>query len=176
MARMLRGAGFSVETASTGEEGVASAKGNVFDVILSDMRMPGISGIEVLQRLRALRVDSAFIVMTGFGTVDSAVEAMKLGAVDFVQKPFLRDELLLRVRAAADRRGLARQVDLLQRQIRAIAPVDTLIGDSEPIRRVKDPIGRAAAVSGTVLVTGETRNRKGLVDPALHGSSARAEK
>ncbi|HEX9365119.1 MAG TPA: sigma-54 dependent transcriptional regulator [Vicinamibacterales bacterium] len=176
MARMLRGAGFSVETASTGEEGVASAKGNVFDVILSDMRMPGISGIEVLQRLRALRVDSAFIVMTGFGTVDSAVEAMKLGAVDFVQKPFLRDELLLRVRAAADRRGLARQVDLLQRQIRAIAPVDTLIGDSEPIRRVKDLIGRAAAVSGTVLVTGETGTGKELVARALHASSPRAEK
>src|SRR5258708_13489721 len=171
MARMLRGAGFNVETAATGEEGVAAAKGNVFDVTLSAMGMPGISGIEVLQRLRALRVDSAFIVMTGFGTVDSAVEAMKLGAVDFVQKPFLRDELLLRVRAAADRRGLARQVDLLQRQIRAIGPVDTLIGDSEPIRRVKDLIGRAAAASGTVLVTGETGPVKELVARALHATS-----
>ena len=90
----------------------------MFDVILSDMRMPGISGIDVLQKLRELRVDSAFIVMTGFGTVDTAVEAMKLGAVDFVQKPFFRDELLMRVRSAADRRGLARQVDLLQRQIK----------------------------------------------------------
>src|ERR1700730_15366318 len=125
MARMLRGAGFNVETASTGEEGVSAAKGNVYDVILSDMRMPGISGLEVLQRLRELRVDSAFIAMTGFGTVDTAGEAMKLGAVDFVQKPFLRDELLMRVRSAADRRGLARQVDLLQRQIRATGPVDT---------------------------------------------------
>src|SRR5258707_8116168 len=86
MARMLRGAGFNVETAPTGEEGVAAAKGNVFDVILSDMRMPGISGIEVLQRLRELRVDSAFIVMTGFGTVDTAVQAMKLGGGRFVAK------------------------------------------------------------------------------------------
>jgi DNA-binding NtrC family response regulator len=176
MARMLRGAGFSVETAATGEDGVAAARGNVFDVVLSDMRMPGISGIDVLQRLRALRVDSAFIVMTGFGTVDSAVEAMKLGAVDFVQKPFLRDELLMRVRAAAERRGLARQVDLLQRQIRAIGPVDTLIGESEPMRRVKDLIGRAAAATGTVLVTGETGTGKELVARALHTSSPRAEK
>ena len=116
---MLRGAGYTVETAETGEEGVAAAKGNVFDVILSDMRMPGISGLDVLQRLRDLRVDSAFIVMTGFGTVDTAVEAMKLGAVDFVQKPFLRDELLMRVRVGGGTpRQLARQVDLLQRQIR----------------------------------------------------------
>ena len=88
--------------------------------------MPGISGIDVLRRLRELRVDSAFIVMTGFGTVDTAVEAMKLGAVDFVQKPFFRDELLMRVRSAADRRQLARQVDLLQRQMRGAGPVDTL--------------------------------------------------
>jgi two-component system response regulator HydG len=145
-------------------------------VILSDMRMPGISGIDVLQKLRELRVDSAFIVMTGFGTVDTAVEAMKLGAVDFVQKPFFRDELLMRVRSAADRRGLARQVDLLQRQIRASGPVDTLIGDSEPMRKIKDLIGRAAAAPGTVLVTGETGTGKELVARALHASSPRAEK
>src|SRR6185436_14004735 len=176
MARMLRGAGFNVETATSGEEGVAAAKGNVFDVILSDMRMPGISGIDVLQKLRELRVDSAFIVMTGFGTVDTAVEAMKLGAVDFVQKPFFRDELLMRVRSAADRRGLARQVDLLQRQIRASGPVDTLIGDSEPMRKIKELIGRAAAAPGTVLVTGETGTGKELVARALHASSPRADK
>src|SRR5258708_18513746 len=162
MARMLRGAGFNVETAATGEEGVAAAKGNVFDVILSDMRMPGISGIEVLERLRRLRVDSAFIVMTGFGTVDTAVEAMKLGAVDFVQKPFFRDELLLRVRSAADRRGLAPPGYLLQRQIRASGPVDTLIGDSEPMARVQGFIGPAAAPPGTVLVTGENGPGKQL--------------
>jgi DNA-binding NtrC family response regulator len=176
MARMLRGAGFTVETVTSGEEGVAAAKGNVFDVILSDMRMPGISGLVVLQRLRALRVDSAFIIMTGFGTVDTAVEAMKLGAVDFVQKPFFRDELLMRVRAAADRRGLARQVDLLQRQIKAGGPVDTLIGESEAMRRMKDLISRAAAAPGTVLVTGETGTGKELVARALHASSPRADK
>jgi two-component system response regulator HydG len=176
MTRMLRGAGFSVETAATGEEGVAAGKGNMFDVILSDMRMPGISGLEVLQRLRELRVDSAFIVMTGFGTIDTAVEAMKLGAVDFVQKPFFRDELLMRVRAAAERRGLARQVDLLQRQLRATGPVDTLIGESEPMRRVKDLIGRVASAPGTVLITGETGTGKELVARALHASSNRASR
>ena len=71
----------------------------------------------MLRKLRDVNVDACFIVMTGFGTVDTAVEAMKLGAVDFVQKPFFRDELLMRVRAATDRRQLARQVTLLQRQI-----------------------------------------------------------
>jgi two-component system response regulator HydG len=175
-ARMLRGAGYTVETAPTGEDGVTAAKGNTFDVILSDMRMPGISGMDVLKRLREARVDSAFIVMTGFGTIDTAVEAMKLGAVDFVQKPFLRDELLMRVKSAADRRQLARQVDLLQRQIRGNSPLDALVGESEPMHKVKDLIGRAAAAAGTVLITGETGTGKELVARAIHAGSPRAER
>jgi DNA-binding NtrC family response regulator len=176
LGRMLRSAGHTVETAETGEKGLAAAKGNAYDVILSDMRMPGISGIDVLQRLREQHVDSAFIVMTGFGTVDTAVEAMKLGAVDFVQKPFFRDELLMRVRSAADRRQLARQVDLLQRQMRGSGTVDALVGDSEPMRRVKDLIVRAAAAPGTVLITGETGTGKEVAARALHAGSPRAGK
>ena len=176
MARMLRGAGYTVETAETGEDGVSAARGNSYDVILSDMRMPGISGLDVLQRLRDLRVDSAFIVMTGFGTVDTAVEAMKLGAVDFVQKPFLRDELLMRVKSAADRRQLARQVDLLQKQIRGPNPLDALIGDSGPMAKVKELISRAGAAGGTVLITGETGTGKELVARAIHSGSSRAGK
>jgi two-component system response regulator HydG len=175
MARTLRSAGYAVETAATGEEGVSLAKGNAYDVILSDMRMPGISGLDVLRKLRDQRVDAAFIVMTGFGTVDSAVEAMKLGAVDFVQKPFFRDELLMRVKSVADRRQLARQVDLLQRQVRpAIPSLDALVGESEPMRRVKDLIVRAAAAPGTVLITGETGTGKELVARAIHALSSRA--
>jgi len=174
MTRMLRGAGYTVETAPTGEEGVAAAKGNVFDVILSDMRMPGISGLDVLKRLREIRVDSAFIVMTGFGTVDTAVEAMKLGAVDFVQKPFFRDELLLRVRSVAERRQLSRQVDLLQKQMRGNSTLDALVGDSDAMERVRELIVRAAAAPGTVLITGETGTGKELAARAVHASSPRA--
>jgi two-component system response regulator HydG len=176
MERMLRGAGYTVQSAGSGEEGLTLARGNAFDVILSDMRMPGISGIDVLQKLRERRVDSAFIVMTGFGTVDSAVEAMKLGAVDFVQKPFFRDELLMRVRSAADRRQLARQVDLLQRQIRTTGSLDALIGESEAMRRVKELVVRAAVALGTVLITGETGTGKELVARALHAEGPRADK
>jgi two-component system response regulator HydG len=173
MSRMLRNAGYTVQAARTGEEGFELARAGAFDVILSDMRMPGISGIDVLKRLRDVRVDAAFIVMTGFGTIDTAVEAMKLGAVDFVQKPFFRDELLMRVRSATDRRQLARQVDLLQRQMRPTS-LDAMIGDSEPMRRVGEVIRRAAAASGTVLITGETGTGKELAARAIHAGSARA--
>ena len=137
------------------------AKGGAFDVILSDMRMPGISGLDILRQLRDLRVDSAFIIMTGFGTVDTAVEAMKLGAVDFVQKPFFRDELLMRVRSATERRQLARQVDLLQRQVDPPASVGALIGSSAPMQRGQglDRPGRGGARNGAHH--GRDRHRQG---------------
>ncbi len=173
MARMLRVAGYTVQAAATGDEGVELARGDSFDVILSDMRMPGLSGIDVLRKLRDVRVDASFIIMTGFGTVDSAVEAMKLGAVDFVQKPFFRDELLMRVRSAVDRRQLARQVDLLQRQIQPSASLEALVGESKVMAKVKDLIQRAAVAPGTVLITGETGTGKELAARAIHAGSPR---
>jgi DNA-binding NtrC family response regulator len=176
MSRTLRSAGYTVQSAASGEEGLAAARAGSFDVILSDMRMSGISGLDVLRKLRDARVDSVFIIMTGFGTVDTAVEAMKLGAVDFVQKPFFRDELLMRVHGAAERRQLARQVDLLQRHIRAGGPMDALLGESAVMKQVKETIRRAAAVPGTVLITGETGTGKELAARAIHAGSPRAER
>ena len=171
---MLRNAGYTVVTAASGEEGFDFARGDAFDVILSDMRMTGLSGLDVLRKLRDVRVDASFIIMTGFGTVDTAVEAMKLGAVDFVQKPFFRDELLMRVRSAADRRQLARQVHLLQRQMQPAGSIDGLVGESPAMLKVKELIQRAAAAPGTVLVTGETGTGKELAARAIHTSSPRA--
>ena len=173
---MLRAAGYTVQSVATGEEGFELAKSDGFDVILSDMRMLGLSGIDVLRKLRDARVDASFIIMTGFGTVETAVEAMKLGAVDFVQKPFFRDELLMRVRSAADRRQLARQVDLLQRQFQPTASIEALIGQSRGMQKVKDLIQRAAAAQGTVLITGETGTGKELAARAIHAQSPRASR
>jgi DNA-binding NtrC family response regulator len=176
MSRMLRGAGYTVQTAEGGEEGFVLARGDAFDVILSDMRMPGLSGLDVLRKLRDVHVDACFIVMTGFGTVDTAVEAMKLGAVDFVQKPFFRDELLMRVRAAADRRQLARQVTLLQRQMPPASHPEGLVGRSAAMTKVKDVIRRAGAATGTVLITGETGTGKELAARGIHAASPRASR
>ena len=174
--RTLRSAGYAVQTAASGEEGYELARHGGFDVIVSDMRMPGLSGLDVLRRLREGRVDSAFIIMTGFGTVDTAVEAMKLGAVDFVQKPFFRDELVMRVRSASERHQLARQVDLLQRHVEPPGSMTTLIGDSPPMVRVKELILRAASAPGTVLVTGETGTGKELVARAIHAAGSRTSR
>jgi DNA-binding NtrC family response regulator len=101
---------------------------------------------------------------------------MKLGAVDFVQKPFFRDELLMRVRAASERRQLARQVDLLQRHIQPTGSLDALVGTSAAMQQVKELIRRAAPAGGTVLITGETGTGKELAARAIHAGSARAER
>lgn len=174
--RTLRAAGHTVQAAVSGEQGFDLARGGVFDVILSDVQMPGISGLDLLRRLRDARVDSTFIVMTGFGTMDTAVEALRLGAVDFLQKPFFREELLNRIRSAAERRQLARQVDLLQRRTRAEGGVEGLIGDSEAMRRVREVIARTGGAPGTVLVTGETGTGKELAARAVHQASPRASR
>src|SRR5262249_60019886 len=100
MERMLRSAGHTVRSAESGEEGFALARDGTFDVILSDMRMPGISGLDVLRKLREQRVDSVFIIMTGFGTIETAVEALELGGVDFGAKAVVPAELRGRVRRA----------------------------------------------------------------------------
>ena len=175
VSRMLRTAGHTVQEAASGEDGIAQARSGAFDVILSDLQMPGISGLDVLQRLRDARVDSVFIIMTGFGTVESAIDAMRLGAVDFMQKPFFRDELLMRVRSAAERRQLARHVGLLQKQIRPAGNLDSLVGASEPMTRVKELVRRASVATGTVLITGETGTGKELVARAIHAGSPRSE-
>ncbi len=173
VSRMLRTAGHTVQEAASGEDGIAQARSGAFDVILSDLQMPGVSGLDVLQRLRDAHVDSVFIIMTGFGTVESAIDAMRLGAVDFMQKPFFRDELLMRVRAAAERRQLARHVGLLQKQIRPAGNLDSLVGASEQMTRVKDLVRRASVATGTVLITGETGTGKELVARAIHAGSPR---
>jgi two-component system response regulator HydG len=172
--RMLRSAGHRVESADDGAQGVELARHGAFDVVLSDLQMPGMTGLEVLGQLREHRVDSVFIIMTAFGTIESAIQAMRLGAVDFVQKPFYRDEILMRVKAAADRRQLARQVTLLQRRIRTPDGIAALIGDSEPMQRVRDLLRRTAVSPGTVLITGETGTGKELAARAIHALSDRA--
>jgi two-component system response regulator HydG len=169
---VLEDAGHEVRAADTGEAGLAALAAEIFDLVLLDLHLPGISGMEVLASARPLQTDAQFIVMTGVGTVESAVEAMRLGAYDYLNKPVDTDELLLTADRALREAQLRREVARLRRQTEG--PARALVGRSAAMRRVTDLIERVAPQRATVLITGETGTGKERVAQAVHALSDRA--
>ncbi len=171
----LREEGFRVDAAASGEEALRRLEQTLYDVVLLDLNLPGMHGLNVLGAAPATQTDAQFVVMTAFGTVDTAVEAMKLGAFDYVNKPFRTQELLLILRRAIGETELRREVARLRARsadgVRA-----SIIGKTPVMQRVFDLIERVAPTRATVLVVGETGTGKELVARAIHEVSDRARK
>ncbi len=169
----LRKAGYGVEAASDGGEGLAAFSPEKFDLVITDLKMPGISGIEVLRRIRETTPDIPVLVITAFGNVETAVEAMKEGAHDFIGKPFHRDQLLLAVEKALERQRLTAEVRDLR--IRASGVEREIISVSPAMKRVLAMADRVARTDATVLVTGESGTGKEAVARRVHVRSPRAQ-
>ena len=170
----LRKAGYEVTAASDGQEGLAAFAPEKFDLVVTDVKMPGISGIEVLRRVRVQAPEVPVLVITAFGNVETAVEAMREGAYDFIGKPFHRDQLLLSVEKAYERRRLAAEVRDLR--IRASGIEREIVSVSQAMRRVLEISDRVAGTDATVLITGESGTGKEAVARRIHVRSLRAEK
>jgi len=170
----LRKAGFEVEAASDGTEGLSAFSPEKFDLVITDVKMPGVSGIEVLRRIRKTSPDVPVLVITAFGNVETAVEAMKEGAYDFIGKPFHRDQLLLAVEKALERKRLASEVRDLR--VRASGVERDIVGASPAMKRVLAMADRVARTDATVLITGESGTGKEAVARRVHVRSPRAEK
>ncbi len=173
---VLSDQGYQVEAAETGEEGLRTMEQDVFDIILLDINLPGMDGMDVLRLAPARQPDAQVVMMTAFGTVDTAVEAMKQGAFDYINKPFSTDELLLTITRALEEQDLRREVARLRQRARGIGGATQIVGKSPVIDRVVDLIARVAPSRATVLVTGETGTGKELVARAIHEASNRAGK
>ncbi len=173
--KVLADEGYDTVGAASGEEALTQLGKHLFDAVLLDLNLPGIQGMDVLAVGPTLQTDTPFIVMTAFGSVDTAVEAMKNGAFDYVGKPFRTDELLLTLRRAHEETTLRREVAQLRRRVREEGPGGQMVGRSAGIERVRDLIARVSPSRATVLITGDTGTGKELVARSIHALSGRVE-
>ncbi len=169
---LFREQGWKVSTASRAEEALALLEGDLFDLLVTDVRLPRASGIELLQRARLLQPELQAVVMTAYGTVSGAVEAMRLGAFDYLQKPFELEGMLMVVQRALEQSRLHRENAYLRTQ--GDQPGSALVGRSGPMRRILHELQRLAPTHTTVLILGESGVGKELVARTLHRSGPRA--
>jgi DNA-binding NtrC family response regulator len=174
LVRGLAEAGHDVEEASNGNAAILRLQETSFDVVVSDLRMGGADGLEVLRTCRGLHPTTAVILMTAFGSVQTAVEAMKNGAFDYVPKPFEIEEMEVKIARALEHRRLRHEIDYLRHTQQAIYRFDDIIGASGALQRVLDVVRKVARSNTTVLIRGETGTGKELIAAALHHNSLRA--
>jgi len=164
---------FEVATATDGQRALALALNDDFDVVVTDIRMPGADGFRVLRELKRAKPDVEVVLMTAYGSVEKAVEAMKEGAYDYLTKPFDPDEALLTIERAVERKRLREQARDLSAALGHIGRFDRLIGKSDAMQHLFELLKRAAGGDATVLITGESGTGKELAARAVHSESAR---
>jgi DNA-binding NtrC family response regulator len=168
--------GFRVEAAAGGRSGVERVRQGGIDVVVTDLRMPDLDGFDLLRDLRATEASPHIIMITAFGSIDTAIKAVKLGAYDYITKPFEIEALVLAIEKALAERGLRRELARLRRELARPYRFDNVVGKSAPMQEVFGLIGRLATSTASVLVTGESGTGKELIARAIHYNSPRAQK
>lgn len=165
--------GYRVEVAENAKKALQILESSDFDIILADIKMPGMDGLEMLRRIKALKNDSIVIVMTAFATVDTAVQALKDGAFDYVTKPFDPDDLSHLIRNASKQISLAEENEVLKEKVVSLENVEDLIGDSDAMKKVLKEVQSVAKSNSSVIITGESGTGKELIAKVIHSNSPR---
>jgi two-component system, NtrC family, response regulator PilR len=173
---LLEGEGYEVMTASDGLEGISHLDKDIFDLVVTDVKMPKVDGFEVLKRIKDISPDTIVIMITAFGTKESGVEAMKLGAYDYISKPFNIDEIRLIVKKAIEKKREHIELSLLRQKVDVTYSLENIIGQSPKMQELFRVIPRIAQSNSNVLITGESGSGKELVAHAMHNLSHRKEK
>ncbi|WP_330400358.1 sigma-54-dependent transcriptional regulator [Tepidibacter mesophilus] len=173
--RALKGKGYKIITASDGLDALEKFKSNEPDLVLIDFKMPKMDGMEVLKEIKDANSKIPVIMITAHGTMESAVEAMKIGALDYISKPFDIDELKIQIKKALEIGDMKEQIDFFKEEIRKITG-KPIIGDSPHMKRVMEVVERVSKTNATVLITGESGTGKELIASAVHYSSDRSDK
>lgn len=172
--RALTEAGHEVKEAADGNAAIERLHGNQFDIVLSDLKMGGSDGLDVLRTARSLQPSTAVILMTAFGSVQTAVEALKIGAFDYVQKPFEIEEMEVKIEKALELKRLRHEVDYLRHTQNDIYEFSRIVGASGALQRVLDIVRKVSKSNTTVLIRGETGTGKELIAGAVHHNSQRS--
>ncbi|MFB0524279.1 MAG: sigma-54-dependent transcriptional regulator [Phycisphaerae bacterium] len=172
----LSRSGNRIEVAEDGLSGLAMLEKESFDLVILDLKMPGLSGMEVLNKIKEGDPEAMVIVITGYATVESAVEAMKIGAYDFIPKPFTPDSLRVIVKRALEKRELALENVLLRGELKASFGPEVIVGKSESMKKVEELVRKVGPTDTTVLISGESGTGKELVARAIHRYSSRQDK
>jgi two-component system response regulator AtoC len=167
--------GYEVDTSSNGEEGLQKASASPFDQILCDIRMPRMDGLVFLREIKKTGAETTVIMMSAYGTVDTAIEAMKLGAYDYISKPFKPDEIILTLRKSEEREQLRRENQLLRKEVGKEYSFENIVSKNEKMQKMFDVIKKVSQYKSTVLITGESGTGKELVARALHYNSDRSQ-
>ena len=162
--------GFKVDEAADGAEGIRKIEEQAYDCIICDIKMPKVDGIEVLQKAQELRPDVPFIVISGHGTIETAVDAVKKGAYDYISKPPDLNRLLITIRNAMDKKSLVAETRQLRRRV---SKASEMIGASDPMVKIRETIEKVAPTDARVLITGENGSGKELVARRIHELSNR---
>jgi two-component system response regulator AtoC len=176
LAVLLEKEGYQVDNAADGKQGLDLASESFYDLILCDLKMPVMDGMAFLENFQDMQLESTVIVMSAYGTLDTAIEAMKRGAYDYVSKPFKPDEIMLTLRKAEERERLRKENRLLQQSARERYSFAQMIGRSPPMQEIFTTIEKVADYKTSVLVTGESGTGKELIARAIHYNSSRADK
>jgi len=171
---MLKRAGYAVTSAADGEEAVELLQKEIFDLVITDLRMPKVDGMEVLKAVKSASPETVVLIITAFASADSAVEAMKQGAYDYLTKPFQVDEVQLIIRNALEKRRLTTENMLLKREMASQSSFAQLVGQSEAMQKVFEVVRKVADSKSNVLICGESGTGKELVARAIHYNSARS--
>lgn len=170
LAEILSYEGYKIDEAENGEEGLKKFNSATYDVVLCDIKMPKMDGIEFLEKARAVNPDVPIIVISGHGNIETAVDAVKKGAFDYISKPPDLNRMLITLRNALDRQTLVTETKVLKRKV---SRVQEIVGSSIPIQKIKDTIDKVAPTDARVLITGENGVGKELVARWIHEKSAR---
>jgi two-component system, NtrC family, response regulator AtoC len=168
LGQSLSGAGYQLSSAESGERAVAAVREEAFDLVILDMVLPRVDGMEVLKEITALRPEMPVVMITGYASVETAIKAMKMGAVDYIVKPFRMEEVDLVIGKALERSHLRRENVYLRRQLETTYGVHNIVGQSPAMRRIFSLIEQVASSRSTVLITGASGTGKELVARALH--------